>query len=203
MRCPSLLPPSQESVYNAENQQVTGNLTKWFPMRVTYHRELKIKMLLDELGIENFVPMCYALLETKSEGKKRVLVPAIHNLIFVHSTQETLTHLKMTRKEFEPMRYMMRRSLSDTQPMTIMTIPDKQMEDFIKVASVQDDRIIFLNYAEAQKISGKRCRVIEGFFAGVEGTIKRISKNKRVVVQIEGVAAVAIAFIPASCLTLL
>jgi hypothetical protein len=41
------------------------------------------------------------------------------------------------------------------------------------------------------------------FFEGIEGTIKRINKNKRVVVQSEGVAAVAIAFVPANCLKLL
>ena len=27
---------------------------KWFPMRVTYHRELKVKEQLDILGIENY-----------------------------------------------------------------------------------------------------------------------------------------------------
>lgn len=185
-----------ESDYNTEES------IHWYPMRVTYHRETKIKMLLDNLGIENFLPMHYEYVETKNEGKKRLLVPAIHNLIFVHSSQETITHLKMTREEFSPMRYMMQRSLSDTPTQTIMTVPDRQMDNFIKVASIQDDRVFFLNYDEAQKIRGRRCKIIEGHFAGVEGTIKRISKNKRVVVQIEGVAAVAIAFVPASCLTL-
>lgn len=172
-------------------------------MRVTYHRELKIKALLDQLGIENFVPMRYELVQTKNEGKKRILQPAIHNLIFVHASQSTLTDLKMTRKEFSPMRYMMRRPLSNDQVAEIITIPDKQMENFMKVASVQDDRIFFLNYDEVQNLRGKRCKVIDGYFAGVEGTIKRINKNKRVVVQLEGVAAVAIAFIPASYLTLI
>ena len=42
---------------------------KWFPMRVTYHRELKIKEQLDLLGIENFVPMRYEFVETK-QGRK-------------------------------------------------------------------------------------------------------------------------------------
>ena len=109
----------------------------------------------------------------------------------------------MTRKEFSPMRYMVRKSVSDNHVTEIITIPDRQMDNFIKVASVQDDRIFYLDYEEVQNISGKRCKIIEGYFAGVEGTIKRISKNKRVVVQIEGVAAVAIAFVPSSCLTLL
>ncbi|MBR6945883.1 MAG: UpxY family transcription antiterminator [Prevotella sp.] len=59
---------------------------EWFPMRVTYHRELKMKQFLDELGIENFIPMHYEIINTKG-GRKRMLVPAIHNLIFVRTTQ--------------------------------------------------------------------------------------------------------------------
>ena len=175
----------------------------WFPMRVTYHREMKIKSLLDKANIENFIPMHYELVETQSEGKKRMLLPAIHNLVFVHSSQEVLTHLKMTKKDFSPMRYMMKRSLTETRIQEIMTVPDDQMNNFMKVASVQDDRVIFLDYDELRNNTGKRVRIIDGYFAGVEGTIKRINRNKRVVVQIDGVAAVAIAFVPASCLTLL
>ena len=56
----------------------------WFPMRVTYNRELTVKKELDALGIENFVPMHYELRE-KDGARKRVLVPAVHNLIFVRS----------------------------------------------------------------------------------------------------------------------
>ena len=181
----------------------TKDEVRWFPMRVTYHREMKIKNLLDESNIENFIPMRYELVETKKEGKKRMLLPAIYNLVFVHSTQAVLTNLKMTHKEFSPMRYMMKRALSDAQRQEIITIPDEQMNNFMKVASVQDDRVFFLNCDELKNIMGRRVKIIDGDFAGVEGIIKRINRNKRVVVQIEGVAAVAIAFVPANYLTLL
>ena len=36
-----------------------GDPKMWFPMRVTYQREMKVKAELDRLGIENFVPMRY------------------------------------------------------------------------------------------------------------------------------------------------
>ncbi len=181
----------------------TNEETHWFPMRVTYHREMKIKCLLDKLNIENFIPMHYELVETKDEGKKRMLLPAIHNLIFVHSTQETMTQLKMTYAEFSPMRYIMKKSVIDPKQSEIMTIPDNQMNNFIRVASVQDDKVFFLNYEELNNNISKRVKIIDGYFAGVEGFIKRINKNKRVVVQIEGIAAVAIAFVPANQLKLL
>ena len=197
------LSPSNHS-HNLVNQQVTvDNSSHWFPMRITYHRELRIKAMLDGLGIENFLPMHYELVETKTQGKKRILSPAIHNLIFVKSTQEYLTNLKMTREEFAPMRYIMKKSYTEDKKSEIMVVPDKQMDNFMRVASVQDDRVMFLDNNEFVNKVGQRVKVTDGYFAGVEGVIKRINKNKRVVVQLEGVAAVAIAFVPASQLTLI
>lgn len=172
-------------------------------MRVTYHREMKIKALLDAIGVENFLPMHWEMVESKQGGKKRVLLPAIHNLLFVKSSQEFLTELKTTRTELSPLRYMMKRPLPGEEKSEIITVPDQQMENFMKVASVQDDRVMFLENNDFVNKVGQRVKVTEGYFAGVEGIIKRINKNKRIVVQLEGVAAVAIAFVPASQLSLI
>ena len=181
-----------------------ASLARWFPMRVTYHRELKIKTLLDSLGVENFLPMHYELVETRKGGKKRMLLPAIHNLIFVKSTQEFLTELKMTREGFAPMRYIMKRPLADKEGKSeVMYVPERQMENFMRVASIQDDRVMFLDSSAFINKVGQRVKVTDGYFSGVEGVIKRINKNKRVVVQLEGIAAVAIAFVPASCLSVI
>ena len=77
--------------------RMCGDPKTWFPMRVTYQREMKVKAELDRLGIENFVPMRYKVMESQNDGDselRRVLVPAISNLIFVRSTQERLSELK-------------------------------------------------------------------------------------------------------------
>jgi transcription antitermination factor NusG len=47
---------------------------------------------------------------------------------------------------------------------------------------------------------GRRVRITAGRFKGVEGVIKRIKKNKYFLIQIDGVAAVAITYVPADCL---
>ena len=167
---------------------------EWFPMRVTYQRELKMKGLLDELGIENFVPMHYEILGN-GNNRKMALVPAIHNLIFVHYEQERLSQLKMNRQGLEPLRYIMRPN-ANGQGQEIIRVPDRQMENFMRVASVEDERVKFLKYEDYLAQPGKRVRVTTGHFAGVEGVIKRIQSNKYVVVQIDGVAAVAIAYVP-------
>lgn len=174
----------------------SNDVIRWYPMRVTYHRELRIKEQLDLMGIENFVPMHYDLTDSY-EGPRKTLVPAIHNLIFVHASQEVLTHLKMHKKEFEPMRYMMKASANGM--LEILHVPDRQMEDFIKVTSSQDEHIIFLDVRDSANM-GRRVRITAGRFKGIEGVIKRIKKNKYFLIQIDGVAAVAITYVPSDCL---
>ena len=163
-------------------------------MRVTYQRELKMKDHLDKLGIESFVPMHYEVTGQGDQSKYQ-LTPAIHNLIFVHSTQETLTLLKMTCRELEPLRYMMKPA-EKSDGMEIMRVPDRQMENFMRVANADNDKVRFLTYEKFLDQPGQQVRITDGYFAGVEGVIKRIKNNKHVVVQIDGVAAVAIAYVP-------
>ena len=175
-----------------------GDPKVWFPMRVTYSRELKVKAELDRLGIESFIPMMYKLVEENTDNPHRKLVPAINNLIFVHSTQERISHLKSSNEVLEPLRYMIDQTAQ--QPHTIMTVPDRQMENFMRVASRTDDSVMFLNDDSVVGKEGKHVMITGGAFEGVTGVIKRVKRCKRVVVEIEGVASVAIAFVPAGLL---
>ena len=171
----------------------------WYPMRVTYGREVKVKEALDNLGIENFLPMHYELVDPGDGNKKRLLVPAIHNLIFIHDSREDITLLKTTRREFQPLRYITKH-FAESVADNILTVPETQMRNFMRVASVQDDSVIFLDNSDYLSKVGRRVLITEGYFAGVEGVVKRIKKNKHVVVQLEGLAAVAVTYVPASCL---
>ena len=173
-----------------------GDPKTWFPMRVTYQREMKVKAELDRLGIENFVPMRYKVVERQNDGDtelRRVLVPAINNLIFVRETQERLSELKQTNEVLEPLRYMMDRTASLEH--AIMTVADREMENFMRVASRTDDSVMFLDNETVVGKEGKRVEIMGGVFEGVTGVIRRVKRCKRVVVEIEGVASVAIAYV--------
>ena len=137
-----------------------GDPKTWFPMRVTYHREMKVKVELDRLGIKNFVPMRY--------------------------------------KVVEPLRYMMDHTATGEH--TIMTVADREMENFMRVASRTDDSVIFLDNETVVGKEGKCVEIMGGAFEGVKGVIRRVKRCKRVVVEIEGVASVAIAYVPAGML---
>ena len=163
-------------------------------MRVTYNRELTIKEGLDKQGIENFLPMKYVFID-KEGNTKREKVPALHNLIFIHASQNIIDDLKRYN-QFKPLRYIPNRIRPESGEHYLL-VPDKQMEQFMKVALADDSRVMFLDYNEEFFAKpGQKVEVCEGPFKGVEGKIKRIKKNRHVVVEIEGVAAVAIAYVP-------
>ena len=172
-----------------------GDPKIWFPMRVTYQREMKVKAELDRLGIECFVPMTYKVVDADTDNPHHKLVPAIRNLIFVRSTQESISHLKSSNEVLEPLRYMIDNTAEEAH--TIMTIPDRQMENFMRVASRTDDSVMFLNDDSVVGKEGKHVMITGGTFEGVTGVIRRVKRCKRVVVEIEGVASVAIVFVPA------
>lgn len=58
----------------------------WFAMSAPYSKELEAQILLQSYNIESFIPLCYKIIERKDGCKMRKLVPAIHNLIFVKTT---------------------------------------------------------------------------------------------------------------------
>lgn len=158
----------------------------WFPMRVTYSREMKFKAYLDEMGVESFLPMHYV--RTGADSTKRKLVPVVHNLIFLHTTASVVAKLKKDSPFSGQIRYIM--SLDERRP---LTIPHKQMQDFIAVAGSYDEQILYLPVEESTLKAGDRVRIVSGIWAGVEGRFVRIKRGLRVVVEIEGFMAVATA----------
>ena len=189
---------SQHGTDLRRDTTMCGDPKSWYPMRVTYSRELKVKAELDRLEIENFVPMTYRLVDADGENPHRELLPAINNLVFVHSTQERISRLKTSNDVLEPLRYLMDHTAE--KPHEIMTVPDRQMENFMRVATMTDDSVMFLDEKSIVGKEGKRVMIMGGKFEGVEGVIRRVKRCKRVVVELEGVASVAIAFVHAALL---
>ena len=196
-----MMKTKQDEYMMGRDTDLCGDPKTWFPMRVTYQREKKVKAELDRLGVESFVPMKYRIAESQNDGEsdvRRELVPAINNLIFVRSSQARMSELKMTNEVLEPLRYVMDRTASREH--AIMTVGDREMENFMRVASVTDDSVMFLDESTIVGMEGKRVVIMGGPFEGVTGVIRRVKRCKRVVVELEGIASVAIAFVPVSLL---
>ena len=170
--------------------------TYWFPMRVTYGREVHVKEFLDSIAVETFLPMTTRTIRDGNHIRHE-RVPAIGNLIFIHSQKKNIDNLKHTRIEAEPLRYMTRHLRADDGIRhEIIIVPDNQMDDFIHVTSAPDDQRTFLTVDDLRGKNGASVVISSGPFAGVEGVIKRIKGNRRVVVEIEGIGGVCINFVP-------
>lgn len=159
----------------------------WYAIRVTYNRELKVKADLDARGLTNFVPMQYRREERNGVMVKR-LVPSVHNLIFIHLTPSEMKEYKTVTDL--PIRYIMNRETRKP-----ITVPTHEMENFIKVAGTYEEKLIYLDPDPGDFARGERVRIIGGMFAGAEGVFVRLKGDRRVVVNIEGIVAVATTFV--------
>lgn len=179
---------------------VDRTVIHWYPMYSAYASELKVKAELDILGIENFVPMKYALVNRGPE-RRRELVPALHNLIFIRESREKITSLKMFNRVCIPLQYMMTETIGGYKD--FMVISDDEMSNFMKVASQPSEQAAYLRYEDFLNKEGRKVKIIDGNFAGVEGVVKRIRKDRVVVVLLKGIAAIAITEIKPECLQFL
>ena len=162
----------------------TNTDKQWYAIRVTYNRELKVKADLDAQGIDNFIPMKYVSVMRGKERRVRKLVPAIHNLIFMLVDRATMVQYKATTTL--PIRYIMNRETH--QP---VVIPRKQMDNFIAVAGNHSEQLLYIENDPITMRKGDKVRITGGLFEGAIGTLMRIKGNRRVVVSIPGVIAVA------------
>jgi transcription antitermination factor NusG len=163
------------------------NEVVWYPLRVTYSREIVTKEYLEKENIECFLPMHY---EEKmiDGGKKRKLVPVVHNLLFVHSSRKKIDELKSESPLASLIRYIMNPEKNEP-----IIIPEKQMQDFIAVAGTVDEQIMYLSSTEIALKKGCMVRINGGIWKGVKGRFVRFKRNLHVVVEIKGIMAVATA----------
>lgn len=168
--------------------QSSKDVVAWYVLRVTYQRELIAKRRLDELNIESFVPTHQV--RGKLAGGRVVMQrrALVHNYIFVHSDRTTIDRIKQF--ELPYLRYVMHNKDNVRQ---MMVVPEEQMRSFMLITGTEDERLMLLQPENIDLELGTRVRIIGGLFAGAEGALVKLPgmRDRRVVVKIDGVAAVA------------
>ncbi len=167
---------------------VADELT-WFAMSATFGRELKAKAFLESRNMTCFVPMKYEVVNSRTQGKVRKLIPAISNLIFVYTTKKEIQTLKAGLGYLQ---YLTKPVNGKNVP---LTVPEQQMQQFMAVCNTYSDKLVYLSPNEVNLKKGTRVRIVGSQFDGVEGTFVRVDngRKKRVVVLVQGIAAVMIA----------
>lgn len=75
-------------------------------------------------------------------------------------------------------------------------IPDREMNVFMLVASLGETGLEYFGDEDRKFAEGQRVRVTDGPFRGAEGSIQRIHGDRRLLVSIRGICAVATTYIP-------
>ena len=161
--------------------------TFWYALKVFYRRRELVVKDFRAMRYETFFPVVVE--ETYVNGKLTYTeVPVMSSLLFVRCTAEALKTYKQAHNDL---------FMYYPEPGTNIPgkISDEEMENFRKVTAAPDPNVKFLGSDNPSYRTGQKVRVTEGIYKGVEGYIKRIDRNKRLLVCLTGVAVVMLSYI--------
>jgi hypothetical protein len=185
----------------------------WYALKVFFGKVFEYEARLGDMDLETYIPVRKDLL--KGEEHMRAMrrlatpddrrrdnqfeqvgpliykrVPVVSSLLFVRAPKDRLKEIETCIKD-KGFIY----KTADRE--TFAVIPDKQMAMFQLVCSSGAEGLDFFADDDLTRYkAGDKVRVLEGPLKGAEGYIKRIRKDRRLLVSIEGFIAVATSFIP-------
>ena len=144
----------------------------WYAIKVFWRRTVHIAQALEELGIEYY---------------SQNVVPSY---MFIHTDEATA--IRFRDKHFGYI-YLYADRGKLHKP---VVVPDRELEIFRIITSAAGAGIELLDGDPQRYAVGERVRVTDGPFRGAEGYVRRIRKDRRLVIVVSGVAALATVYIP-------
>ena len=154
----------------------------WYAIRTFNCQEKKVSRYLTERGIVHFIPMTYSVVKSQDGKPKPMLVPAIHNLLFVQkqgTQKETVQALQECNTPVSIFRQPGDRRLCE--------ISDRDMLEFRMLCDPKFEQSIFMTQGEAEALVGKKVQVIAGPFKGLVGKLIRKKKQYYFLKSVVGV----------------
>lgn len=196
---------------------------QWYALKVFYNKVFEMEDLLAAMGMETFLAVEKVQLKGEEHLRARKIItkaepetdlrfvlegpviyrrkPCVNSLIFVKTDPDGIRRVDEVFREGgsqgRPRGFIYRSAGNKT----FCEIPSSQMTAFRLVVESGDTGLEFFADDDITRFrKGSKVRVKEGPFKGAEGYVKRIRRDRRLLVCIEGVIAVATSFIPPECL---
>lgn len=199
---------------------------QWYAVKVFFNKVFSLEDILSDMGLETFLAVQKVQLKGAAHlaaARKLAMAdqyhrpdsryiqegpviyerkPLVNSLIFVKATAPQIKEVDNRLKKDaswggKALGFVYKKA--DFKEYA--TIPDKQMVSFRLVTESGLSGLDFFADEEITRYkTGDRVRVTGGPLRGTEGYIKRIKKNQRLLVCIEGVIAVATSYIPSELL---
>lgn len=167
-----------------------SSIPRWYALRAFRRKVFSLKADFESKGWKTYM----AMRSVDKPGGSQAFAEEqiIPNLIFVCCPVDELKAYKNKHQD----EFMIYRESSGREP---DPIDEKEMENFMRVVLISNGKDVMLVDMPMPK-EGERVRVVDGIYKGAEGIVKRIKRDRKLLVAIEGVAVVAISNIPLSCL---
>ena len=197
---PDVFPKAKSSKTGVSVRYVEEPEKSWYVLRASYGREDKASDYIVEDGTFVYIAKRYAR-KSISGKSKRVLETLIPNLIFVYTTSEKAEeYVKKTPVLSFLTYYYNHFQKNKQQKNPPLTIPCKEMENFILATCSKNEHLMFVNKEQCHFKGGETVKVIDGMFKGVEGRVARVSGQQRVIVSLTMMGLVSTAYIPTAFL---
>ena len=161
------------------SSQSEADEKRWYAMRAYKSENTAEERLSAIYGLKHFIPK-QKVLRTHNGKKIPTLEPVIRSLVFVYATQRQIVDFK--RRYYNDLQFVMTKTSGN---LSYLTIPAKQMDDFIAVCQQREQEVHFyqpdeinngaglLNIAKGQKV-----RVHGGPLDKVEGYFVKVAKKR-------------------------
>ena len=168
----------------AKAADVKDNCTSWSYLFVHNQKVKSIEEQLIKDEKTHFVhrTIKYIHRHRNGNGMRKVEAPSVSGLIFLQGDPETLQYY--LDENVKP--YRLCKNCSTGK---VATIPCNQMEPFMRVAETDPERLRFLlrpfvYYSKNRTL----LRILTGEYAGLEGYVIRIARDRRLVIDVGGMA---------------
>ena len=191
----------------------------WYAIKVFFNKVFRMEDILSDMELETYLPVkkvplkglehmraAKALAQTGPYQRpdSRYIKegpaiferkPLVSSLIFVLADEQEIQEVDNRLKEEQTMGRTPGFIYKTADKEHFAAIPPIQMTSF-KLVTQAAEGLDFFSGDTTRFQTGDRVRVIDGPLKGAEGWIKRIKKNRRLLVCVEGVVAVATSYIP-------
>ena len=166
------------------NNDDKDNCTSWSYLFVHNQKVKSIEEQLKKDGVTHFVHKTIKCVPRHRNrgGMREVEIPSVSGLIFLQGNPEILQDY--LDKNIKP--YKLCKNCSTGK---VATIPCNQMEPFMRVAETEPERLRFLlrpfvYYSKNRTL----LRIVTGEYAGLEGYVIRIARDRKLVMDVGGMA---------------
>lgn len=173
--------PNKESLFSSKTPH-------WFVMHVYKNEKKAEELLAMNMGLQYFIPKQHVL-RTYHGKKVKIQVPVIPGIIFVYASHQQIINFK---KLYNDLQYVTWKTAEGT--IEYLIVPNKQMDDFIKVASCSEKEVVYFRPKEIEIRKGTPVRVHGGIFDGIEGIFVKVKgkRSRQIVILIEKITAIAV-----------